>query len=479
MPITDQTPIVQYIGNGSTKIFPFPFKIIQNSDLTVSVNTVYIGNGFYIEGAGNENGGSVIFYEAPVTGATIIIERHVPHDRSTDYLNGGALDAQTLDNDFDRIIMMIQDLDAYNYGSTNYSTRIETYTATSGQTVFNTINDIAVAANSVNVYVNGVYQTPALGYIPTSTNQITFTEGLELGDLVTIEFKIAAELDTAAASNISIIDTGSHYTSTNVEGALEEIATTLGAVSGGSLIPAQAGHSGQYLTTNGTSASWGFGANAINVTLSNGSSTTLPISGATSGDQLNLATNLNFTPATTFTINTNYGWKDIIGDIVIKSPGTGTEPSWGVFRDNLYCYLFGASSLNECWINYHVNHDYAVGTPIYLHVHWVSKVATSGTVRWGFEYTIAKGHGQEAFPTSTTVYVEQANAGQYYHHLAEINTGITSSSLEPDSIIMVRIFRDGAHVNDTFPDVAGLIMADVHYQSSKFATKNRAPNFNL
>ena len=129
-------------------------------------------------------------------------------------------------------------------------------------------------------------------------------------------------------------------------------------------------------------------------------------------------------------------------------------------------------------MNFHINHDYALGTPIHLHAHWVNPGTNTGVVRWGFEYSIAKGHQQEVFPASNIVYVNQACTGQFFHMVAEINPGITSASLEPDAMLMVRVFRDAANAADTCTDAVALITADIHYQANRFATLNKAPNFN-
>lgn len=50
-------------------------------------------------------------------------------------------------------------------------------------------------------------------------------------------------------------------------------------------------------------------------------------------------------------------------------------------------------------------------------------------------------------------------------------------NLEPNEIIMCRVFRDAAHANDTCTDNVFALTADLHYQCDRHSTKNRAPNF--
>lgn len=54
---------------------------------------------------------------------------------------------------------------------------------------------------------------------------------------------------------------------------------------------------------------------------------------------------------------------------------------------------------------------------------------------------------------------------------------IPSTNLEPDSVILIRFFRDSAHANDTFPDAVMGMFGDIHYQTSTISTLNKTPNF--
>ena len=64
----------------------------------------------------------------------------------------------------------------------------------------------------------------------------------------------------------------------------------------------------------------------------------------------------------------------------------------------------------------------------------------------------------------------------YYHMVAETGP-ISSPSIEPDALVLVRVFRDAAHVNDTCTNGVFGFTADIHYQSDRHSTLNHAPNF--
>jgi hypothetical protein len=135
-------------------------------------------------------------------------------------------------------------------------------------------------------------------------------------------------------------------------------------------------------------------------------------------------------------------------------------------------------------------HDYAMGTNLYIHVHWshTGTLVTGGSTTWGFELMYARGHDQAAFPAPITVSVSQnASTTQYQHMIAEglastpggSGVLLNTTDLEVDGLIQCRLFLDsnditvsGGLVPDPF-----IHMVDIHYQSTGAPTKNRAPSF--
>lgn len=173
-----------------------------------------------------------------------------------------------------------------------------------------------------------------------------------------------------------------------------------------------------------------------------------------------------------------YGWQDLRGSILGSHLGQGSNsPTWTVLQNGVYGYTFAESGTNEAWINFHLPHDYVPGTEIHVHVHWLPTNTNTGVTRWGFEYTLAKGYSQAVFPSTSTIYLEQAASGTALtHQIIEttVGNGIPSTNLEPDVIIMARVFRDGSHVNDTYYASAFCVEFDLHYQSTlDRTTKNK------
>lgn len=176
---------------------------------------------------------------------------------------------------------------------------------------------------------------------------------------------------------------------------------------------------------------------------------------------------------------TALGWRDNIVQLDIQ-PGNPDAPALNIFRDGIHAYNFFAGEMSEAFAAFHVDHDYALGTALYPHIHWAVNTTDTGTIRWGIEYTLAKGHGQMAFGPTTTVYIEQASDGtQYKHYVAEVSdaNAIPGTNIEPDTLILCRFFRDGLHANDTLNADAFVFCVDLHYQADRATTPNKAPNF--
>lgn len=189
----------------------------------------------------------------------------------------------------------------------------------------------------------------------------------------------------------------------------------------------------------------------------------------------------------TLDTRTGSGWNDLVQDVTVPAGGFNT-PSWTMFRNGIYAWAFASDAMNEVWTNFHIRHDYditggAYPGMIYPHVHFAVNTTSTGTVRWGVEYTCAQRHddgvpGTSAFGATTTIYFEHVIdvPNQYVHHVSEATDGdgiAAGTVLGVDALVSCRYFRDGAHVNDTFPDPVFLLTVDAHYPVNILCTPNR------
>ena len=178
-------------------------------------------------------------------------------------------------------------------------------------------------------------------------------------------------------------------------------------------------------------------------------------------------------------------WRDILGGFT-NARITGTnQPTWtmvandGAGSTGVYAYAFSPTFLNELWVTFHINHDYAIGTAFYPHIHWLPDNTNTGVVRWGIEFSAAQGHNQAIFGNTVTIFIEQAAPGIVNRHmLAEIpDPGVTVPNSEPDMLILARVYRDATHVNDTFTGNAIGLNLDAHFQVDRDSTLNKEPPF--
>lgn len=186
------------------------------------------------------------------------------------------------------------------------------------------------------------------------------------------------------------------------------------------------------------------------------------------------------------TASPTYPWHDIIGNISPKTSGAGT-PSFRTYNGNISAFSFIANDIVDCV--FHVPHDYAPGTDIYLHVHWSHNgTNVTGTAEFTYYATYAKGHNQAAFPTEVTgtvsyATVDLATTPRYQHRIDEVALSVSGGSaskldtddIETDGLILVRIKLT------SLPSVTGgylfIHTSDIHYQSTNIGTKNKSPAF--
>jgi len=119
--MTVSTTIIKSFGtgDGSTSVFAYQFKIIENSDLQVFIRTnstgaesaaKVLGTDYSMTGAGVATGGSVTFLSGkiPISGQTVVLRRNVPKTQAIDYIANDPFPAETHEEGLDRGIMVAQ-----------------------------------------------------------------------------------------------------------------------------------------------------------------------------------------------------------------------------------------------------------------------------------------------------------------------------------------------------------------------------------
>lgn len=185
-----------------------------------------------------------------------------------------------------------------------------------------------------------------------------------------------------------------------------------------------------------------------------------------------------------------YGWRDITGEIVPLSSGSDA-PTLATFIGTIRAFAYVANDEGDA--TFHIPHDYAPGTNIYLHVHWGHNgTSIADGIIIDIKATYAKGHNQAVFTTPVTHAVNASslnitNTPQYVHRTDEIqltsdgggSSMLDTALVEPDGIVLVN------YKVSTLPTITGsaslnapfIFNIDLHYQSTNMATKNKTPSF--
>lgn len=109
----------QYVGNGVTTAFDYGFRVFKNSHLLVQVSdldgvlsTLVLGTDYTVTGVG-ASGGKVLLTVPLAIGWSISIDRSLPIVQETDLRNQGTFYAETHEDAFDYLTMLIQRVYSY------------------------------------------------------------------------------------------------------------------------------------------------------------------------------------------------------------------------------------------------------------------------------------------------------------------------------------------------------------------------------
>jgi hypothetical protein len=183
-----------------------------------------------------------------------------------------------------------------------------------------------------------------------------------------------------------------------------------------------------------------------------------------------------------------YPWYDLLGQIFPKSSGAGS-PTLDTISGNLRGFRYSAGDDGD--FIFHLPHDYAPGSDLYFHMHWLHNGTNiSGSLVITLYASYAKGHQQASFPAEITTTITESgltllNTPALWHRIPEIQLStpggsaslLNTSNLEPDGVIMIH------YDTTTIPSITGgsgepfYLVGDIHYQSTNVGTKQKAPNF--
>lgn len=114
MTISKVTERKQYIGDGTTVDFAFPYRFFENSDLRVYIDSdlQVLTAQYTVSNTGTESGGTVTFLTAPASASRVTIISAIPYSQTQDYNDNKRFPAQGTETALDwRTLLSLQNLE--------------------------------------------------------------------------------------------------------------------------------------------------------------------------------------------------------------------------------------------------------------------------------------------------------------------------------------------------------------------------------
>ena len=262
--IDRSTDFTSVSGGETVLTYDFPLYAEADLDAYLDGSLLVLGSAYTITGIGSPTGGDVTLTTALTVGQRVQLFRTTEALQVLDLEPAGPFPAQSVETALDRTNAAVQDAlaraergiayppasdsptlvlpepiagailgtDANDANTlvwigltqpqTFAASAQERVTASAGQTVFNLTNPYQPGVGQIHIYVNGVRQHND-AFNETSGTSITFTEGLELGDVV---FSVRAGFNNivgADAATTTFTQSGPGAVSTFVQNKLFEI----------------------------------------------------------------------------------------------------------------------------------------------------------------------------------------------------------------------------------------------------------------
>jgi hypothetical protein len=256
MTISNQTARTgPYNGNGSTTVFAYDFRILDQSHVVVTlksaanVETVQtLTTNYTVSGVGDASGGNITMGVAPASGEQLTISRAVPQTQVVDLANRGAVAPEVLEGAYDKLTQLSQD-------KVELLNRMPRFPVSSSLTEVEL--PLTLTANTTLIVNAG-----ATGY----------TNGPTASQISSAEADAAAAATSASAAATSESNAATSETNAaNSETAAAASATSIGLTTRGDMLTRGAsanarlaiGSANTVLTTNGTDPAWSTITNAM------------------------------------------------------------------------------------------------------------------------------------------------------------------------------------------------------------------------
>lgn len=197
--VDDNSPRNSYSASGGQTAFTYSFEIIAQGDLKVLKNgtTLTLTTDYTVSGVGAQGGGTVTLVAPASAADKIVIYRDMATSRTTDYQAGAKLNPDTLDRDFDRLLMGVQQVKR-DLGRT---VRMDPADTTSSSLLILPSSTTTRADSVLGFDSSGAFVVQALTAFSTANNSIDNTK---LADMATNTVKARVTAGTGDPEDLAL-----------------------------------------------------------------------------------------------------------------------------------------------------------------------------------------------------------------------------------------------------------------------------------
>jgi len=178
-----------------------------------------------------------------------------------------------------------------------------------------------------------------------------------------------------------------------------------------------------------------------------------------------------------------FAFEDVWEDYVVALDASNTlsannSPTMEEFRSGIYALRYPVDiKEHEAFFTFHFHHDMKPDTDMHIHCHFTTNdESPTGNVKWNVDYMYARGYEADTFPAPTTLSVVAPVGAQYSHQITDDEAMIisaTANDLEPDGLLMGRVYRNTEDIEDTCDSDTFLLYVDIHYVKNRVGTTER------
>ena len=196
MTVSSQTNKVIYIGNGVAKEFAIPFSFLEKEHIKVrqKKNNIQTERTDWTVKSGN-----LVFTDAPESGAEIAIVREVPLTQETDYRDNEILYAETLERNFDKLTMQVQQLAEKSARAVTVDIFDDTAAAELIPSIRKAVSDCQTAVEKTTANITAA-ATSATNAAASETNTAAM-----LGTKANVDLDNLSAAGKAVASNLAML----------------------------------------------------------------------------------------------------------------------------------------------------------------------------------------------------------------------------------------------------------------------------------